>query len=81
MNDADDSSSEADLMNVIGENIPQLVLDTSNGLNQPANLLIKNVKKLYIVSNGKTNDEPLTKDDTPKEIKKKNRRNRRNRNK
>lgn len=81
MNDADDSSSEADLMNVIGENIPQLVLDASNGLNQPANLLIKNVKKLYIVSNGKTNDEPLTKDDTPKEIKKKNRRNRRNRNK
>lgn len=78
LNDLGDLSSEFDLTgNIIRENISQLVLDASKEINYPANLLIKNIEKLYIVSNASKDDKSAAKDEPPKVTKKKNRRVRR----
>lgn len=78
MNDLDDLSSGFELTrNIVRENIPQLVLDASEQINYPANLLIKNIEKLYIVSNATTDGKLAVKDDPPKVLKKKSRRTRR----
>lgn len=78
LNDSNDLSSGFDLTgNSFRENMPQLVIDASKEINYPANLLIKNIEKLYIVSNATKDDESTAKDEPTKVTKKKSRRARR----
>lgn len=86
--DKHDNNLSDEVSATTDKNLSQLVCDMFSNSSEPATLHIKNVEKLYIVTNTKKTDEtppppPPTNDDAPlNEKKKRNRRyNRYNRNK